>query len=63
MTSERQISRHWRLNSLRYRLVGFKYPDGEVSLQNRPKPLLTLPNNLVVHEVVVRQNHNSDNKS
>lgn len=31
-----QISRHWRLNSQRYRLEGIRYQNGEVSLQNRP---------------------------
>ncbi len=34
-----QISRHWRMNSQRYRLVGVRYQNGEVSLQTRP----TLP--------------------
>ncbi len=33
-----QISRHWRLNSQRYRLQGVRYETGEVSLQNRPAP-------------------------
>ncbi len=32
-----QISRHWRLNSQRYRLQGIRYEDGKVSLQDRPK--------------------------
>lgn len=31
-----QISRHWRLNSQRYRLQGVRYQDGKVSLQSRP---------------------------
>lgn len=31
-----QISRHWRLNSQRYRLEGFRNSNGEVSLQARP---------------------------
>jgi len=31
-----QISRHWRLNSQRYRLQGVRYQNGEVSLQARP---------------------------
>jgi hypothetical protein len=31
-----QISRHWRLNSKRYRLEGVRYQNGEVSLQERP---------------------------
>lgn len=31
-----QISRHWRLNSQRYRLEGFRHRTGEVSLQARP---------------------------
>jgi hypothetical protein len=31
-----QISRHWRLNSKRYRLEGVRYEDGAVSLQERP---------------------------
>jgi hypothetical protein len=34
-----QISRHWRLNSQRYRLQGVRYTNGEVSLQERPKPI------------------------
>jgi hypothetical protein len=33
-----QISRHWRLNSQRYRLQGVRYQNGEVSLQARPAP-------------------------
>lgn len=33
-----QISRHWRLNSQRYRLQGVRYENGEVSLQPRPAP-------------------------
>ncbi|HVU11874.1 MAG TPA: hypothetical protein VHD90_11375 [Phototrophicaceae bacterium] len=31
-----QISRHWRLNSQRYRLEGVRYVNGEVRLQARP---------------------------
>lgn len=31
-----QISRHWRLNSQRYRLEGYRYSDGKLSLQSRP---------------------------
>lgn len=31
-----QISRHWRLNSQRYRLEGFRSASGELSLQARP---------------------------
>ena len=31
-----QISRHWRLNSQRYRLQGTRYENGQVSLQARP---------------------------
>ncbi len=34
-----QISRHWRLNSLRYRLQGVRYENGTVSLQSRPLTL------------------------
>ncbi len=33
-----QISRHWRLNSQRYRLQGVRYENGSVSLQSRPTP-------------------------
>lgn len=33
-----QISRHWRLNNLRYRLQGVRYENGTVSLQARPAP-------------------------
>lgn len=36
-----QISRHWRLNSQRYRLQGVRYENGEVSIQARPTPLNT----------------------
>ena len=32
-----QISRHWRMNSQRYRLEGVRYQNGEVSLQERPQ--------------------------
>ena len=31
-----QISRHWRLNSQRYRLEGVRLQNGDVRLQNRP---------------------------
>jgi hypothetical protein len=31
-----QISRHWRLNSQRYRLQGVRLNNGEVRLQARP---------------------------
>jgi len=31
-----QISRHWRMNSQRYRLEGVRYQDGSLSLQSRP---------------------------
>jgi hypothetical protein len=33
-----QISRHWRMNSQRYRLHGVRYQNGEVSLQARHVP-------------------------
>ena len=33
-----QISRHWRLNSQRYRLEGVRYENGEVRLQARVMP-------------------------
>ena len=33
-----QISRHWRMNSQRYRLQGVRYQNGEVSLQARQTP-------------------------
>ena len=33
-----QISRHWRLNSQRYRLQGVRYENGEVRLQARAIP-------------------------
>ena len=36
--STMQISRHWRMNSQRYRLEGVRYPNGEVSIQARPHP-------------------------
>ncbi len=31
-----QLARHWRLKSQRYRLQGFRYENGEMSLQERP---------------------------
>lgn len=31
-----QISRHWRLNTLRYRLQGVRDSNGELSIQERP---------------------------
>lgn len=31
-----QVSRHWRLNSQRYRLEGMRYNNEQVSLQHRP---------------------------
>jgi|GEM_PF-1272970 len=31
-----QLARHWRLKSQRYRLQGFRYENGEISLQERP---------------------------
>jgi len=31
-----QISRHWRLNALRYRLEGVRTQHGETRLQQRP---------------------------
>lgn len=34
-----QITRHWRLNSQRYRLEGVRYENGQVSLQERPQPV------------------------
>jgi len=34
-----QISRHWRLNALRYRLEGVRYNDGNMSVQERPEPI------------------------
>lgn len=34
-----QISRHWRMNLQRYRLVGIRYDNGSVSLQDRPAPV------------------------
>jgi hypothetical protein len=38
-----QISRHWRLNSQRYRLEGVRYENGEVRLQARPVPCVEQP--------------------
>jgi hypothetical protein len=43
-----QISRHWRLNSQRYRLQGVRYENGAVSLQSRPAPIKS-------HEAQVEQ--------
>ena len=38
-----QISRHWRLNSQRYRLQGVRYENGEVRLQARALPGVEQP--------------------
>ena len=35
-----QISRHWRMNSQRYRLQGVRLENGQVSLQGRQQPQL-----------------------
>ena len=32
-----QISRHWRMNALRYRLEGVRTQQGEARLQPRPQ--------------------------
>lgn len=33
-----QISRHWRMNSQRYRLEGMRFQTGEICLQARSTP-------------------------
>lgn len=33
-----QIPRHWRMQTMRYRLQGVRYANGEVSLQARRNP-------------------------
>ncbi len=33
-----QISRHWRMNSQRYRLEGVRYVNGEIRLNARQQP-------------------------
>jgi hypothetical protein len=38
-----QISRHWRLNSQRYRLEGVRYADGKVDLQARARLQVNAP--------------------
>jgi hypothetical protein len=45
-----QISRHWRLNSQRYRLQGVRYENGAVSLQSRPTPLNTQEERAEIHQ-------------
>jgi hypothetical protein len=45
-----QISRHWRLNSQRYRLQGVRYENGAVSLQSRPSPLNAHEERAEVHQ-------------
>ncbi|MFO7322722.1 MAG: hypothetical protein DIU68_013405 [Chloroflexota bacterium] len=37
-----QISRHWRMNSQRYRLEGMRFQNGEVCLQTRPAPAVEI---------------------
>jgi len=37
-----QISRHWRMNANRYRLVGMRYENGQVSAYTRPAPVSQL---------------------
>ncbi|MEO0565846.1 MAG: hypothetical protein AAF125_27300 [Chloroflexota bacterium] len=49
-----QITRHWRLNSQRYRLEGVRYNNGQVSLQERPQPVKdTQVEQETLHEVQV----------
>lgn len=49
-----QISRHWRMNSQRYRLVGARYQNGEVSLQVRPTLPSTEAPAKVEHRTAIR---------
>ncbi|MCA0453207.1 MAG: hypothetical protein LCI00_04455 [Chloroflexi bacterium] len=51
-----QISRHWRLNSQRYRLQGVRYENGEMSLQNRPAPAN------IKEEIVKAENSDTNKK-
>jgi hypothetical protein len=51
-----QISRHWRLNSKRYRLEGVRYENGDVSLQQRPTVISTDNTETQMAEVVVENN-------
>lgn len=49
-----QISRHWRLNSQRYRLEGVRYGNGDVRLQNRPAPCIEVRETVKVAPQQVR---------
>jgi hypothetical protein len=49
-----QISRHWRLNSQRYRLEGVRYENGEVRLQARIIPCVEQSQTTPVKPVQVR---------
>jgi hypothetical protein len=46
-----QISRHWRLNGLRYRLQGVRYENGDTSVQERPLPEATSEVQNSIHDV------------
>ncbi|MBZ0287952.1 MAG: hypothetical protein K8I30_10085 [Anaerolineae bacterium] len=48
-----QISRHWRLNSQRYRLEGFRQANGDVSLQARPVSQMTSDEDIEMPETPV----------
>ncbi|MEO8393608.1 MAG: hypothetical protein ABI700_11520 [Chloroflexota bacterium] len=52
-----QISRHWRLNSQRYRLQGVRYENGEVRLQARVIPCVEVeqPQTALVRPVQERE--------
>lgn len=37
-----QISRHWRLNAIRYRLEGFQNSSAQKTLMARPVPVISV---------------------
>ncbi len=65
-----EIPRNWRLKGPRYKLEGYKviHSDGSTSYEfppkaNKNKSGFLLPNNQVIHGVVVRKDQEEDDKS
>ncbi len=53
-----QISRHWRMNSQRYRLEGVRYNSGDVSIEDRPIPVEDMSTLEVIEAVPVVATNN-----
>jgi hypothetical protein len=51
-----QISRHWRMNQQRYRLVGVRYENGEADIQAR----IQLNDEIETQEILVEVDVNQE---